>query len=112
MPLNAFSVDLEEWYHAEVVRRLGVARVSQAEEATSPVLALLAEAGVFATFFVVGEVMEAHPGLVRRIRDAGHEVACHGVAHRPLWTMSEEELRRDSHLLGSGREIQFVARNP
>lgn len=50
--------------------------------ATSRVLDLLARAGVHATFFVTGEAADAHPELVQRIVDAGHEVASHGYRHR------------------------------
>jgi polysaccharide deacetylase family protein (PEP-CTERM system associated) len=95
--VNAFTVDLEEWYQAELIRQRGlhVAPQDQAEEAVAPILDLLAQADVRATFFVVGEVMKRHPDLIRRIRDLGHEVACHGMTHRPLWTMSEAEFGRD-----------------
>ena len=95
--VNAFTVDLEEWYQAELIRQrsLRVAPQDQTEEAVAPILDLLGQANVRATFFVVGEVMKRHPGLIRRIRDLGHEVACHGMTHRPLWTMSEAEFDRD-----------------
>lgn len=95
--VNAFTVDLEEWHQAELIRqrRLAVERVDQVEEAVEPILELLETAGIRATFFVVGEVMKKHPDLVCRIRDLGHEIACHGMTHRPLWTMSEAELERD-----------------
>jgi peptidoglycan/xylan/chitin deacetylase (PgdA/CDA1 family) len=45
------------------------------------ILALLAETGVTATFFVLGEVAERLPGRVREIAAAGHEVASHGHHH-------------------------------
>jgi peptidoglycan/xylan/chitin deacetylase (PgdA/CDA1 family) len=34
-----------------------------------------------ATFFVLGELLERHPGLGRRITEEGHEVAVHGWRH-------------------------------
>jgi polysaccharide deacetylase family protein (PEP-CTERM system associated) len=95
--VNALTVDLEEWHQAELIRQreLPVAPVDQAEEACAPILEALEQAGVRATFFVVGEVMKRHPDLIRRIRGLGHEVACHGMSHRPLWTMAEAELERE-----------------
>ncbi len=92
--INAFTVDVEEWYQAELLRqrRLPATPEDQAEEAIQPLLDLLEETGVRATFFVVGEVMKKHPALIRRIYSLGHEIACHGMSHRPLWTMSEAEL--------------------
>lgn len=117
--VNAFTVDLEEWYQAELIRQRGihVAERDQAEETVAPILDLLAERGVRATFFVVGEVMARHPDLIRRIRDLGHELGCHGMSHRPLWTMAQVELERDlgrfaelyRDVLGNGRPVGFRA---
>jgi peptidoglycan/xylan/chitin deacetylase (PgdA/CDA1 family) len=36
------------------------------------------------SFFVLGEVAEAHPALVRRIARAGHEIGFHGARHEFL----------------------------
>ncbi len=48
---------------------------------TPHVLETLAQHGVKATFFVVGENVRAYPGLVRRIVEEGHEVGCHADSH-------------------------------
>lgn len=117
--INAFTADVEEWYQAELIRQrqLSVTPQDQVEEAIAPLLEMLEETGVRATFFVVGEVMKNHPALFRRIHDLGHEVACHGMSHRPLWTLSEAELERDlgefadlyDRVLGGGRPMGFRA---
>jgi peptidoglycan/xylan/chitin deacetylase (PgdA/CDA1 family) len=53
---------------------------------TPRVLEILARHGVRATFFVKGDAAEAHPELVRRLVDEGHDVASHGYHHRhALW---------------------------
>ena len=44
-------------------------------------LRLLDRTGIRATFFVPGYTAERWPGVVRSIRDAGHEIACHGYLH-------------------------------
>jgi cellulose synthase/poly-beta-1,6-N-acetylglucosamine synthase-like glycosyltransferase len=44
----------------------------------------LARHGVPATFFLVGENVAAHPGLVRDELDAGHEIANHTFSHADL----------------------------
>ena len=46
-------------------------------ENTPKVLAILAEHGAHATFFLVGERAMRHPDLVRRIREEGHEIGNH-----------------------------------
>jgi polysaccharide deacetylase family protein (PEP-CTERM system associated) len=48
-----------------------------------------------ATFFVLGWIAERYPGLVRRIQKEGHEIACHGYAHRLIYSQSREEFRED-----------------
>jgi peptidoglycan/xylan/chitin deacetylase (PgdA/CDA1 family) len=56
-------------------------------ETTPRVLALLAEHGARATFFVIGEKVLAHAGLVRAIASAGHTVGVHGHVHDPLYAL-------------------------
>jgi polysaccharide deacetylase family protein (PEP-CTERM system associated) len=48
-----------------------------------------------ATFFVLGWIAERYPDLVRRIQKEGHEIACHGYAHKLIYTQSKEEFRQD-----------------
>jgi peptidoglycan/xylan/chitin deacetylase (PgdA/CDA1 family) len=45
------------------------------------ILAMLARYDIRATFFVPGYTAEAHPGLVERLLEAGHEVGHHGYLH-------------------------------
>jgi polysaccharide deacetylase family protein (PEP-CTERM system associated) len=62
---------------------------------TERLLELFDEAGVRATFFVLGWVGEQHPSLVRRIAQAGHEIASHGFEHRLVYAGDHEAFRRD-----------------
>jgi peptidoglycan/xylan/chitin deacetylase (PgdA/CDA1 family) len=50
-------------------------------EATVAVLDALDAAGAKATFFAVGEQIEATPGLIAEILSRGHEVGVHGQRH-------------------------------
>ena len=95
--LNILSVDVEELYHAEYVRA-SAARWAhllrpRALEGLNIVLDLLRECKAEATFFFVGEVAEASPGVLEELEGLGHEVGFHGYHHRPLWEMGPEELR-------------------
>ena len=95
-PIHALSIDLEDWYHPELVRkRVPGEPDDQIEEATQAVLNLLARHQVAATFFVVGELAERHPGLIRKIFEGGHEIGSHGFSHRPLWEMDEYDFREE-----------------
>lgn len=70
------------------------------EEATAPLLAMLGELGVPATWFCTGDVAARYPDAVRAIVGAGHELGCHGHTHRRFDAMSlpeaDEELRAAS----------------
>ncbi|MBI4588626.1 MAG: polysaccharide deacetylase [Candidatus Rokubacteria bacterium] len=57
------------------------------------ILALLERYGLPATIFVPGITAERYPDLVRRARDAGHEVGHHGYLHVSPATQTEEEER-------------------
>ena len=100
MVLNALSVDVEDWFHVGAFERT-ISRSSwdglthRVERNTDAVLALFAEAGVSATFFTLGWVAERYPALMRRIAEAGHEVASHGYDHARVFTMSPEAFRTD-----------------
>lgn len=66
---------------------------------TPQVLSELAKAGMRATFFLVGRKAEAHPGLVREIAAAGHELGLHGFEHDRLFSLRSggrvaEDIRR------------------
>lgn len=52
------------------------------------ILALLAQRGVPATFFVPAWVVEHWPEQCRRIVAAGHEVAHHGYKHEKYWDLT------------------------
>ena len=50
-------------------------------DATPDVLDALDSAGMKATFFLVGEQVEAHPDLAREVAERGHEIAAHCFDH-------------------------------
>ena len=51
---------------------------------TPAVLDLLAQRNVHATFFMLGSMAAAAPGLAREVAAAGHEIAVHGWVHRVM----------------------------
>ena len=92
----AFSFDIEDWHHSELNRPAGTAVAeSIVERGTNAILDLLARHGWRSTFFVLGDVVRDHPALIRRMVDEGHELACHGMSHRPLWRATPEEFRAE-----------------
>jgi len=65
-------------------------------EHTLRVLDLLDEAGVKATFFLIGRKVAAYPEVVRAIVKRGHAVGVHGYVHSRLFSfLSVEAVRLD-----------------
>lgn len=105
----AMSVDVEDWFQVENLKPVirgdsWETRERRVERNTVRILELLAERGVRATFFVLGWVGERHPGLVRQIAAAGHEIASHGYGHELVYTLSEAEFRADVERSKKGLE--------
>jgi polysaccharide deacetylase family protein (PEP-CTERM system associated) len=86
---TALSFDIEDWFHSEFVPEADrrASPESVVERGTNRILDLLGASGSRATFFLLGEVVRQCPALLRRIVDEGHEVASHGLDHRPLWRL-------------------------
>lgn len=53
-------------------------------EFTAPISQALREAGVRATFFLVGDAMKRYPHVVQRLLDDGHEIASHSMTHAEM----------------------------
>lgn len=85
--VEAFSgiIDREHWHHYE----------SRVERNIDRILAMFERAGVTATFFTLGWIAKRHPLLVRKIVDAGHELASHGTMHMRAANQSPEQFRED-----------------
>ena len=99
-PVNAFSVDVEDWYQvadfeAVVPFDAWDRYESRVGRNTDRVLNLLDEGGCKGTFFVLTWNAERQPEVVRRIAAAGHEIATHGYAHRIVYEQTPEEFRAD-----------------
>ena len=75
-------------------------------ETTPEILELLEEAGVRATFFLIGEKAARHPELVRAIAARGHLIGNHSFSHphASFWAVgprrAEREVTRCQEVLG------------
>ncbi|AKM07407.1 XrtA system polysaccharide deacetylase [Pelagerythrobacter marensis] len=98
--VNGLSVDVEDWFQVgafeQVIDRKdwdGLAL--RVEDNVARILDLFAEAGVKATFFTLGWVAERNGPLMRRIVDAGHELASHGYDHARVFTLDRRRFAND-----------------
>ena len=97
---HIFSVDVEEYYQVEAFSRI-IPRdkwnefSSRAKDPTDRLLKILDRYNIKGTFFVLGYLAENLPELVKRIFDAGHEIASHGYGHAMVTTLSPQAFRED-----------------
>ena len=59
---------------------------------TPVILDILAEYGIKATFFMVGENVQYYTEAAHAVADAGHEIANHTYSHRKFGKMTEHEM--------------------
>lgn len=94
--LASFSFDIEDWHHSEI-NKVGSERPSESivRQGTTAILELLSKHGWRSTFFVLGDIVREHPDLIRRMVSEGHELACHGMSHRPVWQATPETFTQE-----------------
>ena len=98
--VNGLSVDVEDWFQVGAFEKVIVrgewdAISTRVEDNVSRILDLFAEADVNATFFTLGWVAKRHPAMIRRIADAGHEIASHGYDHARVFTLDRKTFAAD-----------------
>jgi polysaccharide deacetylase family protein (PEP-CTERM system associated) len=100
MPNYIFTVDVEEYYHAENIysslskddiRKLP----DRGEIGLNKIIDLLQETENKATFFVLGCLAEKNKTLIKRIHKLGYEIASHGYSHKPLLRHTRETFKQD-----------------
>ncbi len=99
-PRNALTVDVEDYFQVlamapYVPREQWGQWALRIETNLERLLALCEEAGVRATFFTLGWVAERCPQAVRRIAEAGHELASHGYGHERVGAIGPAAFRED-----------------
>ena len=98
-PQNALTIDLEDWrqlIHWRLTGELIVPDRAVLAE-TEFLLETLADRGVEATFFVLGNIADAFPALIRRIDEEGHEIASHGLSHARVYNQTPEQFTEETN---------------
>ncbi|HET7615485.1 MAG TPA: polysaccharide deacetylase family protein, partial [Bacillales bacterium] len=79
-----------------------------------PILDILKEEGVQATFFVSGSWAEHHPEISKKIIKGKHEIASHGFGHKNYQALDRKDIRSDLMLSkeaiekASGEEVSLI----
>lgn len=98
--MNVLTFDIEEWYHGSNLNDL----LTEEDWLNYPpridlflpkVLDKLDEYQIKATFFCIGWMARTYPDVIKRIRQHGHEIACHTDKHLLVNKMTPESFDRD-----------------
>jgi polysaccharide deacetylase family protein (PEP-CTERM system associated) len=111
---HALSIDVEDFSNSAVLLACGrvVPPTHDVVRLTERMLGLFAETGTHATCFLLGEVAEAYPDLVRRIVAGGHELGVHGWHHHRIFQLERaadrQSLERSKALMEdlSGKQVR------
>ncbi len=102
----AMSIDVEDWFQVQnlaIDSSLWDSNERRVEGNVDRMLELMQQYKVTCTCFILGWIAERHPDVVKRIAEAGHEIACHGYNHELIYDLSHDEFREDirssKHLL-------------
>ena len=84
--MNLLGIDFEDWYHPELVQKhLPKKRHTPTViNGIDKILDYLRKNDTFATFFIVGELIESKPELIDKILGDGHEIGFHTMNHTRL----------------------------
>lgn len=98
--VNGLSVDVEDWFQVGAFENVidrgdwdGLAL--RVEDNVLRILDLFDQAEVKATFFTLGWVAKRNPALMRRIAEAGHEIASHGYDHARVFNFERAQFAED-----------------
>jgi len=98
---NAFTIDLEDYFHTEVAASTVPysqwdAMPPRLHHTMPRLLDVMDKHKVRSTVFVLGWVARKYPWLVKEIALRGHEVACHSDRHRPVFRLTPSEFWNDT----------------
>ena len=91
--MNLLGIDFEEWFHPELIQKYLTTKNNELSvvNGIDKILDLLRTHDTYATFFMVGELLEAKPELLDKILNGGHEIAFHTMHHNRLDSMKNKQ---------------------
>ncbi len=94
---NFLTLDVEEWFDAEIPRRKlsTFPEKTNIENQVDLFLDLCNKLEIKSTCFIVGKLAEKKVKIVKKIHNEGHEIASHSYSHNLIYNMSANEFRND-----------------
>ncbi len=93
---GSISVDVEDWFMGIGLDEVEWGRYTgRLDIGLDRILRILDDAGVKATFFVLGLIAEKTPASIQKIYAEGHELGTHGWSHRKIYDLDENRFRKE-----------------
>lgn len=98
-PKAILTFDFEFWYNGEFLKKYQPENKDKLDdyaiESIIPLLDLLKKYNQRVTFFVLGQLAEKYPELIKKIFFHQHEIASHGYSHRVLEELGPGEFEKE-----------------
>ena len=113
--MNLLGIDFEDWFHPELIQKVltDEKRKPTVTKGIDKIIDWLNHHETYATFFVVGELLESEPELLDKIIENGHEIGFHTMHHTRLDTIGfKEKFENEIKIfekLTKGKSIGFRA---
>ena len=108
---NALTFDVEDWFEGlDPDPAHWEQYAPRVEESTMKILRLLERHDTRATFFFLGYIADRFPDLVKKVQDAGHEVAAHGYHHRFIYRQTPDAFRNE--VIRTKEVLEKITRQP
>lgn len=84
--LNILGIDFEEWFHPELIQSVltNEKKSFKVVNGLDKILTFLEKHDTYATFFIVGEILQNFPDILDKILGNGHEIGFHTMYHYRL----------------------------
>ncbi len=84
--MNLLGIDFEDWFHPELIQKILKNEIKSFEvvKGIDKILEFLRKHDTYATFFMVGEILEKFPDILDKILENGHEIGFHTMYHSRL----------------------------
>lgn len=92
------TLDLEEWYHLDYIKE-HKDKIDSEQKFVPKILNFLnemADNNIFLTVFILKDVADKYPEVVKSISELGHEIACHGYNHDLVYDLSVDQFKKET----------------
>lgn len=94
---SALTVDVEDGINISMFDNFGVEMepTSRVIDNMKIVLDTCEKNNVKGTFFMLGEIAEKYPDLIKKVSALGHEIGVHGYKHDQVFRLTPQKLKED-----------------